>query len=651
MNDHTIEEVYKVFSGKFCELFGVNRPKGGPTLITNYEMHKAIKEAEKTFEYDPSYLTALSFLEVKLHEGLQEIKYSLEAILFKPTSFSNEKKLVLEMQELLDSCLEYTSQKEYFIKIVKDLVDHYDTDKEFSITEILETRFTVLCSFDTLREFQFLRGQEDETAPKYIKQIYEWWNVNSLIDYATSLPNSISLHLIRHPNRYESYFCFLIKRGGNIFVFTDKMKLPSPTFSMTSRRPDRLMAENIEKNSFPYYLLGLESELGDLYEIDNADTTALVSFQKQTHILTTVSELKQESLLWVVLMFDLIYQNYFLNHKQLDELSYTVEMMAQPQRFIEKAKNNGIVPYNDSEELQHITVSSIHSDNVDSSALGNQFSKNWMEDRYSSQISDEMLNQVQPLGQKSYYQIEDKALIHSDKSKNDLVGFLKENTLLDLGSIPPTEFNTGTQLKRDRIFIARTNYVRLLEKHAQAEFKERKTEIETWFKKLCKRKQSLIIDHCKELKTKYEIVDNQFNRVDDMHDSISTHNSVFSCFNNPNPTRSVFRKREDLFKELNTAPRYSIHGEGGYDSCYATDAKASYVAIFMLSNIEEILQFFNIKLKDVPDILHNYTSNEYRSQGNSILNRTDPMADINNPFKRYDFPIIVNFSKRAYNKL
>lgn len=647
MTNTSIEIAYNRFTEEFCKFYELNRNKTGPRLINNYEMHKAVDSAEKTIKYDPSYLTALSHLEVKWREGLKDIKYSLDTIAFNPAALKKEMDIILSMQAILDTCSEYQSQKRYFIDLVGNLLGHYEANEPFTVTEILEHRYSVLCSFDTLREFQFLRGQEDETEPKYIKQVYEWWNINSLIDFSTTLPNSISLHLIRHPNRYESYFCFLIKRGGNIFIFTDKMNLPTPLFDMTSRRPDRLMAENMSQNAFPYYLMNLESELGELFEYDEDDTKSIVPFQKQTHILTTISQLRRDSLLWVVLMFDLIHQNYFLNAKQLDELSYTVEMLSKPERFIEKATKNGIVVHSGTQKLEHISVSSVHSGNVDRTALGNEFTSNWMEDRYGHLITDEMLNQVNALGQNTYLQIADSTLITTEKSINDLVGFHEEDTLLSLRSIPSTAFNTGDQLRKDRTYIARYNYVKCLEKFAKQEFKERKPEIEQWFKKLCHSKIDLILQRCSELKSKYVIEDTKFKRIDDLGDCFSE--SMFMA--GRQNAKAVMRPRDDIYKTINTTARFTLHGESGYNRCYFTDAQASYAAIFMMNNIDDILSFFNITLKQVPDILHHYTSKEYRSQGNSILNKTDPMADISNPFRRYEFPVVVYISKRAYNKL
>lgn len=648
-NDQTIEDAFKEFTSRFDSLFNLHRPKKGPRIINNYAMHKAVEDAEKTSEYDPSFLTALSYLELKFHEGLREINYSLDAIVFNPKGFEKEKSCVLEMQQILDSCSEYVSQKNYFINIVADLAANYETDKTFSVEKILQSRYSALCSFDYLQDFQFLRGEEDTTPPKYIKQVYEWWNINSLIDYATTLPNSISLHLIRHPNLYESYFCFLIKRGGNIFIFTDKMNLPTPSFSMTTRRPDRLMAENIDLNYFPYYLLKIESENGDLFETKTEASTDLVAFQKKTFILTTISELREDSLLWVILMFDLINQNYFLNHKQLEELSFTVEMMVQPQRFIEKTKTNGVVAYSNIEELEHITTASIHSDNIDSSALGREFTSNWMEDRYSSQITDEMLNQVQPIGQNTYFNTANQSLVCSEKSKSDLVGYFKENDLVSLASVHPTQFNTGKQIRLDRIFMARLNYVNLIEELASNEFSQRKPEIKKWFEKICQSKNTLIIDRCKQLKTKYELKDGALNRIDGLSNSITPRSSRFST--KFEPTRSVFVGKGGIGEQINGNELKSLSGNNGHGSCYLTDAASSYAAVFSLADIADILDFFDIKLKDVPEFMHHYTSRNYRSQGNSILNRTDPMADIRNPFHHYSFTVIVYLSKRGYSKL
>jgi hypothetical protein len=84
---------------------------------------------------------------------------------------------------------------------------------------------------------------------------------------ATRMPSGVSLNLIRHPDGYQSYFCFVIRNGGNLFVLSDVPEYSHPLQGMMSRRPDRELDRRAARNWFPYDLLGAsyDEESGRLY--------------------------------------------------------------------------------------------------------------------------------------------------------------------------------------------------------------------------------------------------------------------------------------------------------------------------------------------------------------------------------------------------
>ena len=149
-----------------------------------------------------------------------------------------------------------------------------------------------------------------------------------MVAAATRMPSGVSLNLIRHPDGYQSYFCFVIRNGGNLFVLTDVPEYSHPLQGMMSRRPDRELDRRASRNWFPYDLLGIEynEESGRLY-FKQTEQRGLVAYQHAALPLKPIAELPPPELVWVSMMFDLIVEKFWRRGYKAPQLSYTAEML------------------------------------------------------------------------------------------------------------------------------------------------------------------------------------------------------------------------------------------------------------------------------------------------------------------------------------
>lgn len=618
---------------------------------TQFSIKESYERAIECAKFDPSYLTSLTIIEHTFNQALSSDSYPLITILNPDEQLKKQLEFGAVINDLLKD-IEYQDQKSYFINKVLEGIKHYGSNQSIANSDIFDIRYKAINSFKLLQQNQFIKGSFRERAPQYIKQIYEWWNINSLLDFALTLPNSISLHIIRNPNFYESFFCILIKNGSNIYTLTDGIDAPNPFYMANSRRPDRSMSRRIEKHLFPYYLLNVESTLGDLYELDNDQTsTAIVPFQKNTHIVLTLDELKPDNLIWIILLFDLIYQNFFINQQHLPELSYTNETLRNPEHYLALAEKHGLTVEQDVKAFDEITVESLHTDNIDHTALGYDVQSNWMEERYASQIDSELLNIHAKLEDNHRYEIDSRSLTVTKKDENVFPSHSKE---LIVKGVIASNFGTEDQLRKDRIFIARYNYAKLIEEMAHREFDNKKAEFTDWFRKLCEANPDLILKRCAETAAMFDYSGNEVKRRNQTIDESGLGTPKFSHQSN---TLGVMGLRNEISKHRYVYPThimgYAKSSAWGAEKnlCFVTRSLASYEFAFLMRNAAMIQEFFGITADDMPDMLRHYSDQKYYCKTNSRLYRVDPMADIVNPLASLQLAVLVKLSKKGLKQI
>lgn len=630
------KELFENASALFTNIFYIKDDRWNSG---NYDQTKVLDSAKKTIDSDPTHLTAVSYLEEHALKFFKDVQFNILDILDERESFIFTKNNVAKFIEQLNN-QDYIEDKKYFIDIVAMGSKHYGFTDDIEDGEIILARFDSLQSYKNLSINQFLSGGFNEGKPQYIKQIYEWWNINSLLDYATTLPNSISLHLVRHPSLYESYFCFLIKNGANIYILTDHKEHSNPLYSERTRRPDRNFANQISGHSFPYYLLDVVAEDGELYSLESETGTGVVPYQKTTFILSTIDQLHKKNFLWVILMYDLIYQNYFLNEVKLEEMSYTAEMLNKPELLIHKAQSNGLIIQSEPIKFEKISKLSVHTDNIDSKVLGAEAQTSWLEKRYAHLIDDDALALTGLAEETLKYDFKEKSLI-SSKSSSGL-----STDLVTLSKINVSHFSNNESLLADRLYLARNNYVKLLSYHAQIEYDQNKSKFDSWFKKQVDANFDRILDRCKELKANY-IYDS---KKDELRYIFKKDESDSGIGRSIPRNICTLHLNSESYRIGSAMYSYYKYVNNNFN-CFFTGAVAHFVFKIELKTANDLADCFGLSIDQLPDMLKNFNSYGYRSISNSILNRVDPMANINTPFDKNPFSFKLYLSKRAFNKL
>lgn len=632
-------------------------------------MHGVLREA---LELDDTEITGKLIFEYLVSNYFKERSFSIDELLTEPEKVSKylqksrELLSYLRNEELLSIGKAFSDK---MMKAVRSYGAHDDTVladlKDPHILAVL--RRDALRSLKSLRINQFLSGAHESAdfQPVYGKFVYRWWNINSMLKMMTRMPSGITLNLICHPtDPCRSYFAFVIRNGGNLFVFTDKENTPHPMAEDLYRRMDKVLAARAQRNWFPYELMGLSyNDDGDPIII-NSDARTLVAYQSELHPVKAISDLQSSTILWLTMMFDLIVQKFWREGYKAPQLSYTAEMIKVEDPLIAAARDASL-PVTDYEppSLPPLMRSDVHSDSVDAAALGKTgFGANsWMEERYGQQVSDEVLNIIRPAGAALRLEVfpqEQSVVVDTAKHSERHLSLLAEErnkTSFKLDFLDATSFGTREELAADRVFVARSNYAKSINYLAAKEFDQRKKEIQDWVReRITQNLESLY-----PLLAKEEVLLPCVKFDDSPERGATTWRGM-----SQGVYKRAFVRRTALTGENEWQKQY-IYSEmqngsvtflgAGYKenapTCFHTNAPSFCMAKIIPETTVDLAFLCGCEVSELPDVLQHWTLFK-RFVGNPILDRVDPMEwECDNPWATLEFQAIFFFSKRAINAL
>lgn len=651
------------------EITGID-PAATSMRLSDWALRETFKELQEAIDLDPTEVTANLLLTYFINTYLADRTVSLfdlingrdqiEARLEKPRALL----AILNRPEVVNS-------REDFIAALRAALGFYEAADREDVMRLLSQpddiailRRDALRSIARLRVDQFLDGGSEPAnfRPVYNRTVHQWWNINSMLAAATRMPSGVSLNLIRHPDAFQSYFCYTIRNGGNLFVLTDTPEYSHPLQGFMSRRPDRALSKRAARNWFPYDLLNLkyDDEAKQLY-VEESKHRGLVAYQNAALPLKSVAELPAAELVWTSMMFDLIVEKFWRRGFKAPALSYTAEMLKSDAVLIEAAKTANLpVPAYQPVGLAALTKDDVSADACAENEVGRKFHEpnRWMEDRYGKRVPDSVLNllgtpeQVFALksttGEAST--VEGKFHSLTDWQKEDLLAGRQQ-----LEKVDATSFGSREQIEADRKFIARANFATHINALAAAEFEARQDEVAAWYRARVNANAPELLRWCS----------NPELWVDDgVHSGFSHHSgrvgAVRSKEIKPNSmhseahlTRRIL-KRYDLATEKFPYPiGMTLGQQHGHwvPRCYLNGTKASYAAIFHPGNAAELALLAGCAVEDLPDVLQHWSLlREYT--GNSILDRVDPMLwRAQNPWVRLNLSVCIGFSKRGMAKI
>ena len=618
----------------WVELTGVNPNSNKFRFQNDWTVDRMNGELKSSLLLDPSQVTTFMLFNVFAKEYFEEKSFSVNSLISNfdevQSYITKVKKLyrILETPELASL---YTDFQESILQAVR----HYKADNEKVLrlvndkNNLFLLRKDALHSIQRLRTFQFTQGTMSDETPKYVNKIYHFWNINSLVKSLMAYKGSmISLNIISEAGSSYPYFAFGIKNGGTISIVTDKPKSLHPLEEKLARNPGKDFAQRIGSHYFPYDLLNVSfTQRGYAYIPENS--SSLVMYQKDNHPLKDMKDLSAEQVVWMIMMFDLIQQKFFIEKHQTTELGYTNEMVIV--KDLTKSEKNELMITN----YKPLETKPLTKDDISGRKLENEWSRTptyeneWIEKRYNKFIPEEALNIIGTDNP--------QILLPSGKTTDVTVLDTGKLSVGKLASLSATDFGTSEEVLADQKWVARYNQALLINEELQKEYKETVYDVREWL-------MNKIQDNA----------DNLLKAV--ANGSFIAPSCEYKSFGRAN--EFVDKNILDIMAtddENNYYTRFGAfwlsQGKDTETTCYLTGAKYSLKGVFKPTTSEALAKICNCNVSDLPEVLQNWTTEELY-YGNDLLERIDPMDwAIDNPWRKENFDVVIYLSKNAYNKL
>ena len=573
-----------------------------------FEQWKNKSELEESIAVDPSGLTSALIIAAHVDNYLQDASFSLSDILAGKhlASLATPNKIV----ELLNSPGIVKGKQEFknSLLIATKQIGIEETEESLNNPYTLAfLRLNALTTFKGMRRDQFVTGNSELRTPFQLNTwIYEFININSMIAAAArQAMDGVTLTLIRDPEIPEhSYFGFLIRYGENIIFLSDRPKFDNPAQSSWTRNPGRDLQRRMNRSLFPYSVLDIQYDARDRAYVK--PTQGLVLHQETAFQVAKLSNICKDEAIWAVLLTDLIHSFICKNAWKQEKLTYTAEMVVNPQALQDKGV---IVPSGYSQlEVQPIT-----KNEVTHQAVSNTFRvkssgcRSWLEDLYGDQVSESILR------------IDTGNLLMLGNTS------AKEDSYLALKTQKLTNFGTEQELQKSRIWLARWNYTRQIIVEAQKDYKVKVDEVKEWYLgKLLARLPVLVDAIVKgQYLAPYENMQSGFKMgpLDVVQTNILQKLEESDTIGRSTPITSGYSRQFDEF--------YGINNELGTQRFR-----------FKINNPTAIAQICGCELHELPIYLQHY--HEYEPErGNWMLDDVDPMDAFHNINPWDDFPAKV----------
>lgn len=659
--DHDMRPTRQVVEdaiGQWEALTGVKRDASSFTFgtLSVAGMNKMLDEA---LELDPEGTTGYLLLECFLRYFLEQKTFSAAQIM---RDYASSMGFLAEAEKLFsvvqsDRAVEIGSS---FRARVRAGLSRYGADRP-EVLEMLDDpdvlpflRRDALRSLNKLTAYQFLAGKADGAHPQVVEHVFMAWSVNDLLSAMRDMSVSgIALVLMRDPAHPErSYFTFAMRNGENVILFTDKRKPAYPGQAdrlalRGGRGAARAYAEREEENHFPYQII--PTGVDDRGDTTFLDETAPVAAGLSLAPMMRIADLPPDQAIWVTMMLSLIVDRFWKQGWTAPELSYTGAMIEDREAIVRDA-GGALLPM--AQGYQQITLEPVTKSDITAEAMAAQFDQPpiglnaWIEARYKDTIDDAILNLWHPKGGETLYlpSVSGDRFSHAwTRESREIAGGVMAGTPDTFGfrsgagyalqTFSEAEFGSESELQADRLFIARTNFSKALQKAADTEFKAREAEVEAWYRKAIEENFSDILKIVGRGGPNGSALDRIIGKARYSVLSIGPYNGEFRSF---------------LTEE-------NSHGWEPYDRkkyrCVINDTAASWRAQFTPRTFEDLMLLTGKTRDELPDVLQNWAL-EKRSLGNHLLNRLDPVDNLlHDPWCKMTFWINIFLSKRALSAL
>ena len=493
------------------------------------------------------------------------------------------------------------------------------------------------CIEKNLQTLQFSSGQTQKDGFKMSKEIRMYKDLNALIlSAARGKIDGVSMAYIRNEKEItHSYFAFVIKNGGNLYLLTDKPVFAHPMQSSYSRCPGRDMSKRIEGNLFPYDTIA-NIDVSDLwdrgrYGTKEKGTNLSTMFRNDNEeerlfeTIGTIDQLKQSEAFWFILMLSLIKEKFYDKEAPQLALSFTGNQIQHP--AIEKTQNDLIVQNTlPSLSMDPITFSDIEGLTYDS-WYEEHYKSDWNQyliERYKDRISEDVLNILDN---------KDIPLL-SDKEHSGQTGLQP----FDIAN----ECGTAEELNYRQRWIGRYNYAKSIKECLQKDYEENRIQIYGDIKH--------------RIETQLENIVVMFLQGKLVDKTPVSHHSFDLVYDGKEIPLGKIGSFDKWWSEYPSSKyRFgcqSYHGNKADYRCALT-GNAPGVALYVKpSTIYALCQVCGCEVTDLPEFIQHWSKSKHYC-GNHLLNNIDPVAYIleEDPFNDMDFSFSIILSKKEYLRL
>lgn len=443
--------------------------------------------------------------------------------------------------------------------------------------------------------------------------VYVWRDFNSLQAHQHKFEDGVYFCFV------DRVFGFVYKNGENFVVVSDTME-----YNYLRRHfSDRFIPSNKNNTDAGYYLPYrlLKTEYGKMdVQLYNFETAEAFDNQTTPSVLCDISELPVESLVYVVLMFELLVKKYGFATDLLDAEPITTH---GTNHIFDKA-----IEYKSSQKL--ITVDELRHGVFHARFPEQSYSayNTGLEERFSHLVDQRLLNLVKHNGQVFCPDESGRYVPFTEKIKYKY-GEFNSTDELKLLAFDLTMVGTPEQLEELRYRVARKNYAAMLGMHTKSYMSEKLPEIRKYLEKK-------FYDNLENLET---IMGYQSIQVPN-HLGRETPWSLM--------VSEQYDAKVKSYPQSQWLRTYVSERDPGSSvlRCYETGSKRFQTIMFRVGSAEQLAFLLNVPVNKLPDPLK-----EYRYDSFDRHCKLDPVDQIESIWEQrlLEFEVVV--SKSHYNSI
>lgn len=605
---------------------------------SNWDIRKINETIRTAQDVDVSGLTTFMILRSMARTYVENHQVSAMALIEREAETLAELDDMRSLVRLLDNT-EAMDEVARFQQSLRDTADEQELLAETAaciedLPMLAEVRLDALRAVTSLRRDTFRHGAKRAEHLRYNKRILKFWNINSLVRAMEVQPEEgISMCLLRDPDVIEySFFAFAVHDGDNLSVWSDvePQEHPLQKFMSRSRSRARQLEDRMSNLRFPYQLLDVKFDDEGKHARPDSSGTALVRTSIEAVAIAPLKDLEPDQILWALMMFDL------LRFQQHDEsLSMTGEDVFLALSGGAQKALGSVEPI----AAERITSEVMREQLATHESRGRQptGANDWMEERYKDGVPSDLYN-VFASANDAVLRVGTTGALVPQKKKSAW-----EHSRAEIAGVNAMMFGRSGEMESDRVWIARYNQAKAVEKLALEEFERRRKEILEWYARAVQKNRGLFIEAACRGRLDFP----HGPQVDLNEDFPEEVNSIrwqrFSKGESP----TGWSDSESRLVQLYT-PEWRRPGlPRRPPKCLISGEVASVWTRFEPRTAEALKKFTN---SDLPDVLEHWAS-EAPYHGNSILDRTDPMDSmIENPWRQEKFGVLLGLSIREFRR-